>query len=310
MPRIRSLKPEIASDAKLARVSRDARYTFVLMITQADDHGLLAGAHRQLLGALYPLDDDVTVGLLLGWIEELVGIGLVRWRETRDHVPIVELVNWSKHQRISNAGRSQLGALIAESPVEPRGNSPNLAANRGEPPLGPRTLDLGPPITDQMSAAVRLSCAANQGLTDHATRPQLIPRIIATAARTQQAAEEIVAAGVPLEFAERAIYDLAKEHNAEGEVRSLGYFAPGVLRAWQVEQAGGHAAAKGRPAARVAAEDVAAKVRVAHGHVELRRQKEDGPEWWGEIQEQARAHGAATDRDVLLYAYQQLQGAA
>lgn len=266
MPRIRTLKPEIVSDAKLASVSRDARLTFVYAITQADDAGLLPGAHRQILGALYPLDDDVTMPILLGWIEELVDAGLVRWRQTRDGVPVLELVQWRKHQRIDNAGRSQLGALLVDPGAAPdsppagpdpaaavRGDSRRTAAKtlpkprevdsglsaiRGESPLGPPTTDLGPRTLDQIiSTACALSVRANQGLEQHPDTPQRIPRIIATSGRSHAAARTIVEAGVPLAFAERVVYALAKTHRADGEVKSLGYFVPGVLRAWEEEQA-------------------------------------------------------------------------
>jgi hypothetical protein len=135
MARIRSIKPEMADDAKLASVSREARYTFVLLISKADDDGLVSGAHRQLLGLLYPHDDDVTVPMVLGWLEELVSIGAVLWRATRDGVPVVELANWAKHQRIDNKGRNTLRGMLQElsSPnlAESRGDSPNLAESRG-----------------------------------------------------------------------------------------------------------------------------------------------------------------------------------
>lgn len=58
------------------------------------------------------------------------------------------------------------------------------------------------------------------------------------------------------------------------------------------------------------AEEMAAKVRLAYGHVETRRQARDGPEWWKQMQEAARTNGARTDRDVLFYAYRQLKNGA
>lgn len=256
MPRIRSLKPEIASDAKLASVSIAARYTFVLMITQADDAGLLPGAHRQILGTLYPLNDGVTIPALLGWIEELVGIGLVRWRATRDRIPVIQLVNWSKHQRIDNAGRSQLGALLAASPVDPplesksRDDSPHSAATRGDSPLGPPITDQGSPTKDQGSgttdlarAARLLSAGANRGLADHPDRPQPVPRIIATNGTTHTATKKILGAGVPLEFAVDALIELGKSHGAERPISSLNYFADAVIRAWNEHQAADDTAA-------------------------------------------------------------------
>jgi hypothetical protein len=142
VPRIRTIKPELPQDVKLASVSRDARYTFVLLITQADDEGLIPGAHRQLLGLLYPHDEDVTTAQLLIWVEELVSMGAVRWRSTVDGAPILELANWAKHQRVDNKGRSQLSGFLvplAESRREP----PRTAATRGISPLGSRTKEVG-----------------------------------------------------------------------------------------------------------------------------------------------------------------------
>ena len=114
MPRIRTVKPELASDRKLASVSRDARYTFVLLISQADDDGLLRAEPRQLLGSLYPFDHDVTGPELDGWLEELRGKGLIRWRRTLDGVRVIELVNWSKHQFIKNRAKPFLLTQLAE----------------------------------------------------------------------------------------------------------------------------------------------------------------------------------------------------
>lgn len=245
MARIRSLKPEIASDAKLAKASIQARYTFVLMITQADDAGLIAAAHRQLLGTLYPLDDAVTVPSLLMWVEELVNIGLVKWLSTRDGSPVLQLVNWAKHQRIDNASRSQLEALLPESSVDPlpsadaRGSPPNFAASRGEPPLGSGTKDLGPSITDQSlsrDAVMRWTAALNRGLADHPKRPQPIPRIIASNGRTLEATEELLAAGVSVPFGESALYTLAKEHSAERPITSMKYFVAAVTELWKQEK--------------------------------------------------------------------------
>lgn len=142
MARIRTVKPEMPQDVKLASCSRDARYTFVLLITQADDEGLIPGAPRQLLGLLYPHDEDVASSLLIEWVEELVGIGAVRWRATLDGAPVLELSNWSKHQRVDNKGRSQLAGFLAPL-AEVRGDSPPLAEVRGLD-LGPRTKDQGP----------------------------------------------------------------------------------------------------------------------------------------------------------------------
>lgn len=99
-------------------------------------------------------------------------------------------------------------------------------------------------------AANRLSAAANKGLAEHPTRPQPIPRIIASSGRSHEATGIILAAEIPLDFAEAEVYRIAKSHNAEGQITSLNYFVGGVCRAW--EQEGLKSAASGsKPAMRV-----------------------------------------------------------
>jgi hypothetical protein len=157
MARIRTIKPELPADLKLARVSRDARLTFVYLITQADDFGLVPGSPRQLLGLLFPHEDDVSPGDLSRWIAELSVAGFVRRRETKDGAPVLDLVNWQRHQRVDNRGRSVLADSLVplaaadnvteEDPAEVRGEPPRDAETRGGSPLGsgPWTLerDLG-----------------------------------------------------------------------------------------------------------------------------------------------------------------------
>ncbi len=169
MPRIRTIKPEIAADVKLAALSIPARYTFILLISQADDDGLVAGSHRQLLGALYPHDDTISAADLLSWIEELVIVRLARWRSTVDGAPVLEITNWTKHQRIDNKGRSQIAGLLAplaaipELPkivatepqtqiAEVRRDSPQVAEVRGLEE-GSRTLEVGPRTEDRATVA-------------------------------------------------------------------------------------------------------------------------------------------------------------
>lgn len=84
-----------------------------------------------------------------------------------------------------------------------------------------------------VEAAIALSVRANQGLAEHPTNPQSIARIIATSGKSHEAAEDILAAGVPLDFAEAQVYQLAKSHGADGDIKSLKYFTAAVIRAWE-----------------------------------------------------------------------------
>lgn len=158
MPRIRTIKPEFATDEKLAKVSRDARLTFVLCITQADDDGLLPGNHRQLLASLYPLDDQVTFAKLAGWLEELVELGRLRWRETVDGSPILEIVNWSAHQKVDHKGKSLILPHLKPAPEDGASDSRDIReddATDSRSDLGPRTVDQGPTTKERGATSSR-----------------------------------------------------------------------------------------------------------------------------------------------------------
>ncbi len=129
MPRIRSIKPELPSSKKLARVSRDARYTLMLLVTQADDEGFVLAESRQLLGALYPHDEDVTPELLNHWIDELASINSVAIRETTEGARVLQLVGWHEHQMVKHPGKPKISPrLLPVSPDSPASEWRNVVA--------------------------------------------------------------------------------------------------------------------------------------------------------------------------------------
>lgn len=148
MARIRSLKPELPSDKKLASVPIDVRYTFVLILSRADDYGLLLAEPRQLLGELYP-HDDLTPKCVLNWIQILVQNGFLRWRETTDGARIIEVCNWKKHQKIRDPGkpllRNRLRPVEKQSAEIPRSLSgetpPTQRRNSADSPPADRERD-------------------------------------------------------------------------------------------------------------------------------------------------------------------------
>ena len=141
MPRIRSIKPQFASDEKLTLVSRDARLTYVLIWTQSDDEGLLGASTRQLLGELYPLDDTVTGAVLESWIAELLAIKVIRMRETRDGARVIETVKWKDHQRIDRPQPSKLRALL--KPLAAHSTNDSTNDSRLEVGVGVKSLTAG-----------------------------------------------------------------------------------------------------------------------------------------------------------------------
>lgn len=146
MARIRSIKPEMPEDEVLGACSRDARLLFVLLLTQADDHGRFRASPSLLRGKLFPYDDDVTAEDVSSWTAELIECGRLEAWEVRGQ-QYAAFTNWKKHQRVDNAGQTRIPDPEDETPGQV--DIPQSAANCGESPLdlGPRTEDLGPRTT-------------------------------------------------------------------------------------------------------------------------------------------------------------------
>lgn len=114
MARIRSIKPEITSDARLARLSRETRYHFVLLWTQADDAGCFRATPRLLLGQMYPHDRDIGEAKVDEMTAELAAAGFIDVRTTPDG-PIGKVRNWAKHQKIDRPSKSHLEPQFASA---------------------------------------------------------------------------------------------------------------------------------------------------------------------------------------------------
>lgn len=112
MARIRSIKPDIASDAKLAALGSDVFRTFILCISQADDYGLLVGSPRALAGVLYPATESVDGKRMSRWVDTLVVAGMMERLVSQDGLPVLRLTNWSRHQRIEKPSMSALSRSL------------------------------------------------------------------------------------------------------------------------------------------------------------------------------------------------------
>lgn len=265
--RIRTLKPETPSDEALASVSRDARLTFVYLITQADDDGLIPASGRQLLGALFPHDRDVTEAMVTRWCDELAAMGCVRWRTTRGGSPVLEIVNWQAHQKIKHRAKPVLALSLvpytdADSVARPTLNRPTDALRRisgGSPEDGgsvsptnqqPITMDLGPTsdhgpwtnndqVVDPADGRHRalLAAAANKGVTLlFGETPQ--PRFRWDQPGAFALCEALYAEAMPFAHAVSAVFDAARtSKTAEGAApRSLKYYVGPVTQAWRGRQ--------------------------------------------------------------------------
>jgi hypothetical protein len=120
--RIRTIKPDFCTSPSTGRLSREARLLFLLLLTDADDEGRLAGSLKRLAGCLYPDDDDVTPAKVRRWLAEL-GRERMVLPYSVEGGDYLWIVNFTKHQKISHPTPSRL----PEPPEEVRKLS-------GEPP--------------------------------------------------------------------------------------------------------------------------------------------------------------------------------
>lgn len=97
MARIRSIKPTFASDSKVARLSLQARLTFLLLLPEADDEGRMVGSAKRLVGALYPSDEKIGAAQLERWLAELEREEMVV-RYVVDGAKYLAITNFAKHQ--------------------------------------------------------------------------------------------------------------------------------------------------------------------------------------------------------------------
>lgn len=249
MARIRTIKPEFTSDEQMARCSRDARLMFVYLITQADDDGLVPATPRQLLGSLYPHDPDVTAADVEHWAGELASIGAVRARQTRGGAPILEIVNWSSHQKILHRSKPILLNSLRPLSNSSRETQEGLCTN-SVPDQQPATMDHGPttdrgPATsNQQRSGVNpsdpwharvLTAAANRAVT--AKFGEQPTPYVASSGHTTAALQRFADAGVDIEFARERLADAVARLTLDRPPRSIGYFVPAIVEQWLAERA-------------------------------------------------------------------------
>jgi len=268
MARIRTIKPEFWADEKLSLLDPLTRLVFLGLISMADDAGRLVDNIKLLDGMLFPNTDD-TCGASL---EILARISRIARYRSSSGQQLIQIVNWATHQKVDNPGKYTLPGpetAVLTQPVAPTADIGPTDAPSTEPAadsaprdqavslesrenqartsrsdLLPTTSDLLPPTYDPrpttgdpvLAATIRFCTSANQGLAEHPSAPQKIPRIMATNGSSRAATEEILNAGVPIEFGESRIFEIGKSHSAK-RVSSLKYFTEAVTRAWEEHRA-------------------------------------------------------------------------
>lgn len=126
--RIRSIKPEILEDEKSAGLSSDAWRLWVSLWLLADDFGRVRGDARHLQASVFWACPAPP--LVPGLLEELSARGCIN-RYTVRGQSYIEIVNWTKHQRIDNASKRATLPGPEEADEKTRRESPRIAAVRG-----------------------------------------------------------------------------------------------------------------------------------------------------------------------------------
>ncbi len=125
MSRARIIKPDFFQSRSLARVSRDARLTFIGLWTEADAEGRGIAHPAILRGRIWPLDVDITDAVVVSHLYELASTGHITVYES-DGDAFFAVVSWHKHQSAAyRTGESKLPApescrVVSPDEFDPR----------------------------------------------------------------------------------------------------------------------------------------------------------------------------------------------
>lgn len=108
MARIRTLKPSLWGDERVAHLSREARLLFIGLISMADDDGRFLASHAAVAGYIFPNDHDVTPKKLAAWLEQLDHLGMIVLYNNGSRVQYGAIPKFRTHQRISHPRDSTL----------------------------------------------------------------------------------------------------------------------------------------------------------------------------------------------------------
>jgi hypothetical protein len=107
MARIRSVSPELRISEATAEWPREVRYAWVLLWGYLDDHGRGVDNTRIIAADCFPLDDDVTPGLMGDWLERFEKSGCICRYEVAGK-RYLHAVNWSEYQKPQHPGKVRI----------------------------------------------------------------------------------------------------------------------------------------------------------------------------------------------------------
>ncbi len=114
MARIRTIKPEFWQDEKLSPCDPLTRLVFLGLVSLADDAGRLVDNLRLIDAQIFPNTSDTAHEALM----RLSGMGRIRRGITASGQRIIEIANWSRHQKIQHPNmRGALPEIVEEQAV-------------------------------------------------------------------------------------------------------------------------------------------------------------------------------------------------
>ena len=107
MARIRTIKPEAFTSETLSQLDYFTRWTFAGLWTYFDDHGYGRADARLIRAALFPLDDDATVGKVSKAVTALEEAECLCRFEV-DGREYLHAPKWSDHQKVNRPTKSKI----------------------------------------------------------------------------------------------------------------------------------------------------------------------------------------------------------
>lgn len=146
MARIRTLKPEFWQDEKMAPLDATTRLVFVALISLADDAGRLLDNVRLLDASIFPETEESVREPLA----TLSRIGRVTRGKTASGQAILQITNWSRHQKVDHPNFKAALPEIVELESLKIAREPVANDSRAvREPLASHTNDLRPTTNDQ-----------------------------------------------------------------------------------------------------------------------------------------------------------------
>ncbi|MFB6985856.1 hypothetical protein [Streptomyces sp. NPDC056304] len=115
MARIRTVKPDLFVNERVAACSVSAVVTYIGLFTQSDDHGRHRDNPAIIAGLLWPLRAEHTPVHVEEDLQQLAGAGLICRYTGCDGKRYLHINGWYEHQKIDRPSQSRLPVCIAHN---------------------------------------------------------------------------------------------------------------------------------------------------------------------------------------------------